>query len=539
MGQLTNKLNEFSANQIGRSAEDFYSEKAANDQLMVETAPEPHNYNPPKALPMFSTGCGLDFDYLSAACGAGKTYWFAQSLSTGGDNCGKFVLYAAPTVKLLKQTHAELAKHNLVDVELIHADNAASDETRNTAGRLNAALVNKKNLIVLTTHKTLQTIERSRFAKWELVVDEAIDVINVETIEYHHDTVEVLNNYITVNEPSETLSEYEYHRPENHLVDDINGKVIKALDIASDYDQRFITAKGLLEKNTKGNRSLEIICFNNPERFSECNSVLFMGNELDHTLMFKAYAKAEDPVVWTPKPVNNLRPRLYSFSDRVNVHYVSDKRITGKWLGDDPNVLVEMARVINNHINGQEFIWTTNTKHVNRLSPLMDGEFLSPQAQGLNNFSKLTNAVWLASMKPASHEATLITRVFNISYDEIVRAREHEVLFQFINRINIRDFKSSSKVNIYVADKEQALSIEPDETKLIKLASNIKEPIKGVSGRPTGTIKYTDKALRKRFTNWLRKQEGNKRSKQKLFDAWRIVQNAKGDNVPSSWRKDI
>jgi hypothetical protein len=75
---------------------------------------------------------------------------------------------------------------------------------------------------------------------------------------------------------------------------------------------------------------------------------------------------------------------------------------------------------------------------------------------GMNDLTSYTHAVWLTAMKPSPHEITILEKVFGITADEIIRAREHEAIHQFVNRSNLRDPTSTQPVSIYLFSEKQA-----------------------------------------------------------------------------------
>jgi hypothetical protein len=70
--------------------------------------------------------------------------------------------------------------------------------------------------------------------------------------------------------------------------------------------------------------------------------------------------------------------------------------------------------------------------------------------------------------------------MFGLTYEQIVHAREEEELYQFVQRTKLRDYKSDEVVDIYVFDKDQALSLS-DTPIFIDLAIEVTNSAKPVS----------------------------------------------------------
>ncbi|RYA78338.1 type III restriction endonuclease subunit R, partial [Enterobacter cloacae complex sp. 4DZ1-17B1] len=86
----------------------------------------------------------------------------------------------------------------------------------------------------------------------------------------------------------------------------------------------------------------------------------------------------------------------------------------------------------------------------------------------------------LSSLKPSNVEVKQCELMFGLTYEQIVQAREKEELYQFVQRTKLRDYKSDEVVDIYVFDKEQALSLS-DTPIFIDLGIEVTNSAKSVS----------------------------------------------------------
>ncbi|EPE5132624.1 DEAD/DEAH box helicase family protein [Yersinia enterocolitica] len=385
------------------------------------------------------------FKFISSDCGSGKTHQLINLMKKTTDN----YIVVQGTKSLCAQTHEEL--DGLAKI-------ITSNQYNNVYNSVIEFLLNPTHRVLIITDTTFLQIKDTTILKnWKIYLDDVV-------------TFHQFRNVHT--EQKELVEEHLFHSYEaigdNHVtalpITDFDDEVIRGaasvFKFVNRYDH-FLFNAGFFEKvgatnEYKRNKDqLQVMAWVNLDRFAGLD-ITFMANDFENTLVYLA---SPDSFVQTTLP---LRERAVPLNERMKVFYFSEVPLTASFRENSPEQFEKVLQWVDENLN--EYIYTVNIavndKMKSGLIPNMSkGSYVAPQSRGSNAFMNFNKAVWLASMKPSPVEAKQCELMFNLSFSQLLQAREKEELYQFIQRSNLRDYDSDEVVEVYVFDKDQALSL--------------------------------------------------------------------------------
>lgn len=179
--------------------------------------------------------------------------------------------------------------------------------------------------------------------------------------------------------------------------------------------------------------------------------ITFMANDFENTLIYLANKDIFEKVEL------ELRERKVPYQDRIIVKYFSRSKLTTSYKNKNQDKLKAVYDYLNKELNGKKFYWTNNNKDGDQYS--LVGDYISPNSRGLNEYQDYSACVWLACMHPDDAEIKSLEYVFGITREQVLQAREYEMLHQFVMRGCIRKYDSTDEQVIYVFDERQAKSL--------------------------------------------------------------------------------
>ncbi|CNE94994.1 DEAD/DEAH box helicase family protein [Yersinia enterocolitica] len=385
------------------------------------------------------------FKFISSDCGSGKTYQLIKLIL---NSTGKYIIVQG-TKMLCEQTFSELGNSAKI---------ITSNQSNNVYEDVVEFLLNPTHRVLVMTDTTfLQIKDISLLKQWQIYLD--------DIVAFHH--------FATPNTTQKALIENELFysfevvgdnhvtaKPVTQFDDVVLENASKAFSFVKQYDH-FLFNAGFFEKvggtdiYKKEKDQLQVMSWVNLERFSGLN-ITFMANDFENTLVYLS-----SPESFTPSFLP-LRERSTPLRDRLRVYYFSEIPLTASLRENSPEQFEKVLEWVNSNVT--EFIFTVNTDVKDKMqkgtiTKLTNGIYVPPKSRGSNAYKEYKNAVWLASMKPSPVETKQCELMFNLSFSQLVQAREKEELYQFIQRSNLRVFESDEVVEVYVFDKEQALSL--------------------------------------------------------------------------------
>lgn len=377
------------------------------------------------------------FKYKSSDCGSGKTYSLIQEILKSTEK----YLIVQGTLKLCEQTTNELGKI---------ARSITSNNSANVYEELVAFLFNNTHrVLVITDVSFLQIKDVTLLSKWKIYLD---DVVNFHHFASHNTTQKSIIENKLFHSFERVGDMHVTAKPVIKFGDVVLESASKAFSFVRQYDYflfnaRFFEKVGGTNQYEKEKDQLQVMSWVNLKRFAGLD-ITFMANDFENTLV---YLSSPD----TFKRVNtNLRTRSKSLQERMRVFYFSDIPLTKTLRINSPEQFEKVLTWVNTNLSN--YIFTINGDQDNTV---LNGQYVPPKSRGVNEYSKYNTVVWLASMKPSNIEAKQCKLMFGLTYENLVQSREREELYQFIQRSNLRDYESDEIVDVYVFDKEQALSL--------------------------------------------------------------------------------
>jgi hypothetical protein len=153
--------------------------------------------------------------------------------------------------------------------------------------------------------------------------------------------------------------------------------------------------------------------------------------------------------------INDVRlPGLNRASRRVRIHYFTrgHRGSTTFWEGPGRKCLNAVTRVLKDQDVGY---YSGNKVVTDYLDGWLNAEMVSPKAEGTNSLMHHRSCAFIYSAKAKPDDEPLIS-LFDISREEIERAREIEDVIQFVLRGDLRNPTSTLDYSIYLYDLHQA-----------------------------------------------------------------------------------
>lgn len=445
----------------------------------------------------------MDIFYVDSECGTGKTYAMHQHFI---DTPGLY-LVAVPKVDLIhEQVKAlEAIRPSPVRVESIYADKCSLQVgTHITRAMEDWIKLGVDHGVVFITHEALNLVEWTRTSikadSWHLFIDEAPCPWAYYNQLHPVTDGDVRSLLAWEPLPSSDLDECEVLKPWVQISLSEKGDNL----LASGTDAMRSAYAPLLNtvrrgKIAVGNRSffepdgtqesskLSVFSLTDPHRFSVFRSATILSANFRHT--FAHLLWSGDTVNFIPHPtLATRRDRAVPLNVRTRIFSFGPRDASLNWFKDDCQPIAVAGQWLGTSINSP-FYYAVNEAIDDPIRSI-HGQKVAPIAIGSNSLSDMTAAAWLVSLKAKPLEYATIRSVFGISRDQFDRAREHEALYQFALRSNLRDFNSTTSVELYVVSDRQAqylcdvLGVPTFSRVGVALPEPVKPITNAVKGRP-------------------------------------------------------
>lgn len=419
------------------------------------------------------TGCY----FSSGECGSWKTSTArAHIIATPGR-----YIFAVPRIDLMEEMvrdfRAKRGGAREPVIQAIHSDparNAAPIGTEIT--RAITALTTHSHAVLFVTHQALALMDWSRAELaahgWHLVVDEIPEIWAYAQFNFSasHEVMRELFQVESFLLPDGTAS------PDWVTATlTTEGHAIRQ-DRKDDFHKQFPTLWPMLAPNRicvaqadffneaatgDAHTTLLLGSVLEPDHLAPFASRWFLGANFTQSLLYRLWSQRGATL--TERPLPTIVTRTTPISQRVRIHYFSERNASDTFFRDDSKPLALAAEWLNQNLT-QPFYYCFNEDHQIPLTghiPLTGADEKlatkrTPKQSGSNDLLDHTHAVWLAAMNPSDAEVSVIANTYNISRDEVLQAREREAMYQFVMRSNLRDFTSNLMVDVYVFSRAQA-----------------------------------------------------------------------------------
>lgn len=397
---------------------------------------------------------------IDAICGSGKTTKFLDHFeSFEFEFSVERWLIALPTLDMCDSFCRDLRKRDIKNFTRI-----ISDSDQSVTKRLSQALDDKKQQLIVITHKGLESLSTDVFINkqlfkyikgWNLLIDEipnAFCSADFEIIDQaHHSWLACL-----------TKKEGYYHLDPNsphkssELVDMWNEKTYFA---DAPRNNLFNLGRGypcLINEKDKvfswgHNPILDIACY-----FE--NVYLSAANVLNSPFAFVAKHWCLYELVNSDDKFMPIADRnSHKHTDKIQIHAVFKGRMSLEKMKDKK--LREYAYQFVNSTCGSEYIYSSNKRFSSEANKNLRGEQAPFISHGLNTWIGVNNAAWLGVARMSPQEKMLSKLLCDRNGGEgdeliwcIENFRQQEAAYQFVLRTSIRDQSNDNAVTLCVID---------------------------------------------------------------------------------------
>ena len=431
-----------------------------------------------------------------AACGAGKTYQMLQNVVVTG---GRW-LYVCDTIKNIKERDDEFrslcAKQN---VRNFHPYQVYYNDGKPVADQIDGVLTSinaksewaqkavnagarrtVKNVIIFITSAALQIIDSSQFNGFNLVIDEAYEVVSMFEKKWNVN-IKLADQYFIAKDTDSDYyqilpTELGLNKVANDEFDDFDQHM---KDILKSLSKQYSTM--WCHKNSWDKRSIARFTFwvvSSPEFIRYFDNVWLMGDDIVSSPIYNVWLKQHKLKF---NFLNLQRPRLrrIPLQDRGKIYYFAENRqasINQFKKGDSP--LLSIVNWLGENIKDDPFIIAQHAGDkdytvVDIISKCKNAEVISLKATGINTLQHHTMCVWLGALKLSGQDQEIMKTIFDIDVDMQIRWREYNPLYQFVMRTALRNYDSDSFVKIYVFDRYQAEYLQERTGMPIELIPNV------------------------------------------------------------------
>jgi len=393
---------------------------------------------------------------LTGPPGSGKS---TQMMHETADEPAKYI-WACPIIDLIVEQSPrlrELAPD--ASVMEIHGEAKLKGSVGKAIAGLPSLCAANEHVVALVTHEGLLDADPAAFAGWHVRIDETPNSIGSGVFKISR-SVDLLRAHYAL----ETIDMDGWSRV-SPLVPEINWSHLKGDDFAAkltNFHKLAGRKSGLFVNITNWDQArtqqVEWISVWTPAELAGCASVTFTGagyfGSLTHKVTEVLYG---DEVKFIRRPANNS---VRSGQPKVRLHYFCDAHIgtTTFWSQSEGRwPLVKICDWLTDNVPNLGY-WSGNEIVQVLFDHRVAGEAVKPKAAGLNRLRHHRSCAYLYSSKPVSADAPLMS-LFGMTKQQIMEAREHEDIVQFVYRGAIRDPAYSGDYDVYLYHRDQAVAV--------------------------------------------------------------------------------
>lgn len=458
--------------------------------------------------------------YISSDCGSGKT---TQIISLVNSTTNRYII-VQNTINLINQTANSIT----------NAKKITTETTNNVLKAVYDFLTNPTHRVLLITDKIFLALKDIDLLKsWTIFID---DVVSFYTTQTYNTDKKYLIEFDIFENFEDVGDNYVSATKRKQIDDDISAKsseLFKNIDVHdyfilnSNFFDKIQGVNGAFTYKNEVNQ-LNLISWVDISKYKELD-ITFMSNNFKDTVLYIGNKE-----LFTEGSLENLRKRKTPIEERMNVYYFSkNKRMSKTYRISNQDKVQKVCDYINANLSNFYYTLNNDSKQFFNLN----GEFISCDTRGINSFQTYDTCVWLASLKPSPAEIKACELIFNITKDELIKSREYESIYQFVNRSKLRDYNSTEKVDVYVFDKEQAMTLSKNPIYIdLGLDDDIQETKNSIGYEPLNLSRNKEMRLYRvtiekyptynDFNKWMNKktnQDLTDREREHFWNKWRSL----------------
>lgn len=420
----------------------------------------------------------MKIDYISAPCGAGKSFHTAKRILA----CPGHYVIVRDRIEAIDEYIRGLEQLNDRGVPVVKIVSRQREPVRHEIESVPDRFGSLPHVIVIITHRALLKCDFSHFVGWHIVIDETPAVIDQQALASKRSADFFARHYQLTPTGKEEWSSVTLTRQGwSATAADIEGdELAKSMRVfhervtgASDAPAADNLPVHILRRLETGANKRAVLAnltdwtemedgrrwtwwsLWSPKALEAFETVIFLGNGFEHSMSFQLMRTLHPEIEWRSVAMNASR----AFKRRsVTIRYFARAHTASANLFAQAKG-ESYLRAIVEHLqscggDNQDQIWMTNDATVAALSG-MPGARLQPMQAGSNAYADRHQATAIYSAKPAP-EVRLIMDLLAIDPDVWTASNEYETILQFMTRTSLRDPDSTSPVHLTVYDEKQA-----------------------------------------------------------------------------------
>jgi len=393
----------------------------------------------------------MNVEVLTGMPGCGKSYAMRQeAIQTPG-----LYLFVYSSIALVEEQSAAFAAETGIPVVQAHSKASGSGSVQNRLERHREYFASNRidHAVVLMTHEGLMGADLSAFADWNVRIDEAPTTIQSNVVRAPASADLLKQTIQIVPFGSKGWGQLRLLGGRRNWTDLANDDLFKPLAEMMKHAARNegVFVDTLDWKDSFGWCSIWPLA-----SVAHCKSVKIAGASYPISLG-AIVAERWEGITFTPKVT--VRPWTKQPSVRIHYFTQSHEGNTEFWkTRRGRGFIAKVADFIAAKEPSLGF-WSANDEVKPLLDHRLHGRPISAKAAGLNVYDDETSCAVIYSSKvtPGDRPAQAL---FDITDDEILRAREDEDIFQFVMRGAIRRRDFDGDYDIYLYSKRQAEFVE-------------------------------------------------------------------------------
>ena len=428
-----------------------------------------------KSYPDTSDGIPSGISYLSAPCGAGKSFAVESFIADKLDTYHKRMIYVGPSVEKLNECHLGLLQKGVPERQIVKIH---SDNTEGVVSKIVAHLkAPKDGSILLITHAAFALLPYFPDRKNTLIFhDEHAQVDKFYSFNMNL-SAETIRPYLLARAMGNGLVRLKVRKGMNvdDLIDnpdtaldgfrtflrDLKSKNYAVYTWASSYDRVFNSSQE--DRGTDaGKFKIQFLAVLRASIFENCCIIgaNFEGSMFSDHIRKHGYnarsSKGLEERLWNADAIAGL-------SGRVTIYYCMESRYLKKSrtyvTAQGTLVRHAISDTIADHIGEQKFLLFVNKDDKgNSLRKLPGATLLPGKSQGMNKYQHFTNVVFVASIQRTTPHYNML-KALGYNVDAIQNSTLIESAYQAISRGDTRNKQSTKQNHIYVADRVLAEAI--------------------------------------------------------------------------------
>lgn len=389
--------------------------------------------------------------YLSGEPGSGKTTALIAIMKTLVASTDR-VLLVQPTHALLTSTIEALTEGSdgIDTARIAHVQH----DTDSTLQLCINAITDVSKSIICCTDRTAFRLSPVHFTGLTVIIDDVTSTSCTRTVQVTSTHKTVLNEILSLTDHS---GYYSYTiapaiTDGTASTHDING-CLATYKPAIEYDKMYMSGDVFDPSTTQ----IQLLFAFDLTKMRTAKRIIAARSNFENTMLYQTNKHLINFVpLELPQPYD-LKHNTEYFN-RLNVmYYMQNGRFSGEWQRNNPDAYKAMIDHAAGIIGDVPTLYTRNSTADDIYSDTR-WHYVAPFADGLNDYRDYTCVVYMCSMLPSAGEIQIYKAVFgeHMSFETVAAARNYETLYQFLNRSNIRDYKSKNIVTIIVPDRFMA-----------------------------------------------------------------------------------